>query len=223
MIFLLRCARQTIERQKVAVLYCHEFLNFESDRAAHITSRASGELPADAQRHGAIGFPKAQRALDRQSGARRSPRRHTDTAERWVSPKARRGHGTLLGPAPAVSPPAHRPSGAAGLTAPLTPHTTSSRRLNRRLKSCRLRRQRCGLRVSTQGPAPPLTGRRSPRQPGGTPTLLTSFHTKEHAPTQPCSRLILRADTNRRRRDRAFQQLHVPPRDLANEVLCVKA
>ena len=80
----------------------------------------------------------------------------------------------------------------------------------RRLKSCRLRRQRRGPRVSTQGPAPPLTGRRSPRQPGGTPTLLPSFNTKEHAPTQTCSRLILRADTNRRRRDRAFQQLHVP-------------
>ena len=54
--------------------------------------------------------------------ARRTPRRHTDTAERWASPKARRGHDTVLGPAPADSPPAHRPSGAAGLPAPLTPH-----------------------------------------------------------------------------------------------------
>ena len=38
-------------------------------------------------------------------------------------PEARRGHDTVLGPAPADSPPAHWPSGAAGLPAPLTPHT----------------------------------------------------------------------------------------------------
>ena len=53
-------------------------------------------------------------ASQAQSDAGRSPRRHTDTAERWVSPKARCGHGTVLGPAPAVSPPAHRPSRTPG-------------------------------------------------------------------------------------------------------------
>ena len=45
----------------------------------------------------------------------------------------------------------------------------------RRIKSCRLRRQQRGPRVSKPGPAPPLTGRRTPRQPGGTPILLPSF------------------------------------------------
>ena len=57
------------------------------------------------------------------SDARRTPRRHTDTAERWASPKAQRGHVTVHGLAPANFPPAHRPSGAAELPAPLTPHT----------------------------------------------------------------------------------------------------
>ena len=37
-------------------------------------------------------------------------------------PQSRRGHDIVIGPAPANSPPAHRPSGAAGLPAPLTPH-----------------------------------------------------------------------------------------------------
>ena len=104
-----------------------------------------------AYRHrGTMGLP--QSSTRGQSDAGRTPRRHTDTAERWVSPKARRAHdkheigrqaisspafrrrGTMglphsstrarpvLGPAPANSPPAHRPSGAAGLPAPLTPH-----------------------------------------------------------------------------------------------------
>ena len=39
-------------------------------------------------------------------------------------------------------------------------------------QSCRLQRQQRGPRVSTQGSAPPLTSRRTPRQPGSTPTLL---------------------------------------------------
>ena len=75
-------------------------------------------------------LPQSSRALDRQSDAGRTPRRHSDTAERWVSPKARRGHGTMHGPAPAVSPPTHKPGGTKGLPEPLTPHTTSSRRHN---------------------------------------------------------------------------------------------
>ena len=49
----------------------------------------------------------------------------------------------------------------------------------RQLKPCRSRRQRRGFFVSTQGPAPPLTGLRSPHQPGGTPTLLLLFNTQK--------------------------------------------
>ena len=53
------------------------------------TSRASGELPADTQPHGTMGL--SQSSTRGQSDAGGTPRRHTDTAERWVSPKARRG------------------------------------------------------------------------------------------------------------------------------------
>ena len=49
----------------------------------------------------------------------------------------------------------------------------------RQLESCRSRRQRRGPFISTHGPAPPFTGRRSPHQPGGTLTLLLSFDITE--------------------------------------------
>ena len=143
------------------------------------------------------------------SDARRTPCQHTDTAERWVSPKARRGHGTVLGPAPADSPPAHRPSGAAGLPAPLTPHTTSSRRLN-------AGSSRAASEGSNAGPASPRKAPRRPSPAGGLPasqevrppyflpsvqrahahaTLHTSHPQSRHGPsvTEP-----------------GFQQLHVP-------------
>ena len=95
-----------------------------SDRASLNTSRASGELPADTQPHGTMGFPKAQRAPVKHEIGRQaisSPAyRHRGT---MGLPKARRGHDTVHGPAPAVSPPAHTPSGAAGRPTLLTPHT----------------------------------------------------------------------------------------------------
>ena len=145
-------------------------------------------------RPGASGLPASTQA---KSDAWRSPRRHTDTAERWVSPKARRGHGTVLGPAPAVSPPAHRPSGAAGLPAPLTPHTTSSRRLNAG-----------SSRAASVGiDADPSSPRKAPRRPspaGGLPAsqevrppYFFPSAQKEHAPTQLYSCLTLRVNTAR--------------------------
>ena len=92
-----------------------------SDCASLNTSQASGELPADTQPHGTMGFPKAQRAHDRH-----------ETGRQANSPPASRHRGTMdlpqsstrtrhsVGPALADSPPAHRPSGAARLLAPLS-------------------------------------------------------------------------------------------------------
>ena len=119
---------------------------------AGTVGRRANSSPAYRHR-GTMGLP--QSSTRGQSDARRTPRRHTDTAERWVSPKVRRGHGIVLGPAPADSPPAHRPSGAAGLPAPLTPHTTSSRRLN-------VGSSRAVSEGSDAGPASP---RKAPRRP----------------------------------------------------------
>ena len=106
--------------------------------------------------------------------------------------------------------PAHRPNGAAGFprrsrrtrrahfllkptqAVPPSKATTRALRLHARLRAAPLR------------PA-------AFRQSGSTPTLLPSS-TQRHAPTETCSRLILRADTNRRRRELSLLQLHFPRR-----------
>ena len=108
---------------------------------------------------------------DPKSDARRTPRRHTDTAERWASPK-------LVADTTQCSARRQRtPRQHTGLAeqrdSPRRPlrthdeHTTSQRRLSRAASNGSNR-----ARLLTQGSAPPLSGRRTPRQPGGTPPLL---------------------------------------------------
>ena len=101
-----------------------------SDRAAHNTSRASGELPADTQPHGTMAPPRLNaHTTNTKSDARRTPHQHTDTAERWASPKTRRGHDTVQGPAPTDSPPAlqtaqHKTQAGHQANSPPTPSHT---------------------------------------------------------------------------------------------------
>ena len=87
-----------------------------------------------------------------------------------------RGHGIVLGPAPAASSLAHKPSGAAG-----------SPRRSRRTRRAHFvltpiqpaLPSKAATRAPrlTQGSAPPLPARRSFRQPGGTP-IFNFFHPK---------------------------------------------
>ena len=109
--------------------------------------------------------------------------------------KVRHGHDTVYGPSPAASSPADRSSGAA--VSPRCSRRTHDEftTSQRRNKLCRLRRQRRGPRVFTQG-----SRRSSPtsafRQLRGTPSVLLSS-AQEHTLTQLNSHLILRTDTDR--------------------------
>ena len=181
-----------------------------------------------------MGLP--QSSTQGQSDAGRTPRRHTDTAERWVSPKARRGDsrtpGELLAGIPTPRNDGSLPKLDAG-TAQCSARRQRSPRQHTGLAEQRdsPRRSRCTRRahdVSTpaQVVPPPKAATRAPRfharpraaphRPADSPPArryahLTSFLQHKRTRTYAtCSRLILRPDTNRRRRDHAFKQLHVP-------------
>ena len=90
-------------------------LQIKQNSALLKTSWASGELPADTPRYGTT----SSTIRNRTPGELPAGVKNCGT---MGLPKARRGHDIMLGPAPTDSPPSHRPGGAAGLPAPLTPH-----------------------------------------------------------------------------------------------------
>ena len=164
-------------------------------------SRTPGELLAGIRHRGTMGLPQSSTRGQSASPAYRLrgtifSKFHTDTT-RCTAHRQRpsRQHTGLA---------EQRTSRSAHAV-----HTTSSRRLNAGT-SCvvstaatRASRLHGRLRAAPLRPA-------ASRQPRGTPSSLPPSSHKKHAPTQTCSLLILRADRNRRRRDRAFQQQHVP-------------
>ena len=115
--------RRVIQINHNATQNCAFAKNARLNRAAHNTSRASSELPADTQPHGTMGSPKAQRAHDRHEIGRQANRAGIPTPRNDGPPQSSTRARHSARPGAGGLPASTQAQRSSGTPAPLTPRT----------------------------------------------------------------------------------------------------